>query len=284
MRTALGQRPMVAVVVVRRMRDDQVGQDLGNQRLQPADQRGIGNQRSVGKVEKMRRHSEPGRGLRRLPAAACAQAPPDRRCRRGSRRWRSRIRAPRPRRPRRRARRTCRFRCRRDARRSPAPSSCPSPEAQHRDEWHPARAPCLCELFMGRRRHQGARRPIVGLRDRLLLDALCRACSCCSPSRKASAGGTSGRWSAPSPCRRGHCPAIAAGVLGIYAFTTIPLAEAYSLIFLSPLFVTILSILVLEGKGRAVALVGGRRPASPASCSWFSRAFATSSSAIWRPP
>ncbi|MCS4242834.1 drug/metabolite transporter (DMT)-like permease [Rhizobium sp. BIGb0125] len=39
---------------------------------------------------------------------------------------------------------------------------------------------------------------------------------------------------------------LLAGILGIYAFTTIPLAEAYALIFLSPLFVTILSALVLK--------------------------------------
>ena len=45
---------------------------------------------------------------------------------------------------------------------------------------------------------------------------------------------------------------IAAGMLGIYAFTTIPLAEVYSLIFMSPLFVTILSILVL---GEMAAMV-----------------------------
>jgi drug/metabolite transporter (DMT)-like permease len=53
---------------------------------------------------------------------------------------------------------------------------------------------------------------------------------------------------------------IAAGVLGIYAFTTIPLAEAYSLIFLSPLFVTILSILVLGekvGPWRWLAIAAG---------------------------
>lgn len=39
---------------------------------------------------------------------------------------------------------------------------------------------------------------------------------------------------------------ILAGVFGIHAFTTIPLAEAYALIFLAPLFVTILSALVLK--------------------------------------
>jgi drug/metabolite transporter (DMT)-like permease len=39
---------------------------------------------------------------------------------------------------------------------------------------------------------------------------------------------------------------LGAGVLGVLAFTTIPLAEAYALIFLSPLFVTILSCLLLR--------------------------------------
>jgi S-adenosylmethionine uptake transporter len=38
---------------------------------------------------------------------------------------------------------------------------------------------------------------------------------------------------------------IAAGFLGTYAFTTIPLAEVYALIFLSPVLVTLLSIFLL---------------------------------------
>ncbi len=53
---------------------------------------------------------------------------------------------------------------------------------------------------------------------------------------------------------------IAAGMLGIYAFTTIPLAEAYFLIFMSPLFVTILSIVVLGekiGPWRFLAVIAG---------------------------
>jgi len=45
----------------------------------------------------------------------------------------------------------------------------------------------------------------------------------------------------------------AAGILGIYAFTTLPFAEAYALIFLSPSIVTILSIFILG------ELVGWRR-------------------------
>jgi drug/metabolite transporter (DMT)-like permease len=38
----------------------------------------------------------------------------------------------------------------------------------------------------------------------------------------------------------------AAGILGIYAFTTLPFAEAYALIFLSPSIATILSIFLLS--------------------------------------
>ena len=41
---------------------------------------------------------------------------------------------------------------------------------------------------------------------------------------------------------------IAAGILGVFAFTTIPLAEVYALVFLSPLFVTLLSVFVLKEK------------------------------------
>ena len=37
-----------------------------------------------------------------------------------------------------------------------------------------------------------------------------------------------------------------AGILGIYAFTTLPFAEAYALIFLSPSIATILSIFLLS--------------------------------------
>lgn len=37
-----------------------------------------------------------------------------------------------------------------------------------------------------------------------------------------------------------------AGILGVYAFTTVPMAEAYSLIFLAPFFVTLLSMLILK--------------------------------------
>ena len=39
---------------------------------------------------------------------------------------------------------------------------------------------------------------------------------------------------------------LGAGLLGIAAFTSIPFAEAYALIFLSPFFVTLLSVVVLK--------------------------------------
>jgi len=50
------------------------------------------------------------------------------------------------------------------------------------------------------------------------------------------------------------------GVLGVYAFTTIPLAEVYALIFLAPLFVTLLAVVVLKekvGPWRWAAVVAG---------------------------
>ena len=53
---------------------------------------------------------------------------------------------------------------------------------------------------------------------------------------------------------------LAAGILSVYAFTTIPLAEVYALIFLAPLFVTLLSIVVLKekvGLWRWAAVVAG---------------------------
>ncbi|MDX8477148.1 DMT family transporter [Mesorhizobium sp. VK24D] len=53
---------------------------------------------------------------------------------------------------------------------------------------------------------------------------------------------------------------IASGVLSVYAFTTIPLAEVYALIFLAPLFVTILSTVILKekvGPWRWLAVVAG---------------------------
>ncbi|KQU87532.1 hypothetical protein ASD12_08435 [Mesorhizobium sp. Root102] len=53
---------------------------------------------------------------------------------------------------------------------------------------------------------------------------------------------------------------IASGVLSVYAFTTIPLAESYALIFLAPLCVTILSTVILKekvGLWRWLAVVAG---------------------------
>lgn len=54
--------------------------------------------------------------------------------------------------------------------------------------------------------------------------------------------------------------AAAAGILSVIAFTTLPLAEVYSLIFLAPLFVTLLSIPILGeriGWRRMLAVVVG---------------------------
>ncbi|MBL8583785.1 MAG: DMT family transporter [Rhizobiaceae bacterium] len=53
---------------------------------------------------------------------------------------------------------------------------------------------------------------------------------------------------------------LVGGVLGIYAFTSIPMAEVYAIIFLSPLFVTLLSIVFLKehvGPWRWAAVVAG---------------------------
>lgn len=53
---------------------------------------------------------------------------------------------------------------------------------------------------------------------------------------------------------------MAASVLSVLAFTTIPLAEVYALIFLAPLFVTLMSILFLKeqvGPWRWFAIVAG---------------------------
>ncbi len=53
---------------------------------------------------------------------------------------------------------------------------------------------------------------------------------------------------------------VLSGFCGVYAFTTIPLAEAYALIFLSPLFITVLSVFILKeevGAWRWFAVVAG---------------------------
>lgn len=55
-------------------------------------------------------------------------------------------------------------------------------------------------------------------------------------------------WRTPYPLAvhgRAIC-GVVASLCGVYAFTTIPLAHAYALVFLSPLFVTIMSALVLK--------------------------------------
>lgn len=53
---------------------------------------------------------------------------------------------------------------------------------------------------------------------------------------------------------------MASGLLSVYAFTTIPLAEVYALVFLAPLCVTILSTVILKekvGPWRWLAVVAG---------------------------
>jgi drug/metabolite transporter (DMT)-like permease len=55
-----------------------------------------------------------------------------------------------------------------------------------------------------------------------------------------------GRMKRPWAVQARALSGITAGVLGVYAFTTIPLAEAYALIFVAPFFVTLLSIFVLK--------------------------------------
>ncbi|MBZ9849031.1 DMT family transporter [Mesorhizobium sp. CA14] len=53
---------------------------------------------------------------------------------------------------------------------------------------------------------------------------------------------------------------IASGVLSVYAFTTIPLAEVYALLFLAPLLVTVLSTVILKeevGPWRWLAVIAG---------------------------
>jgi len=53
---------------------------------------------------------------------------------------------------------------------------------------------------------------------------------------------------------------LLAGVCSIYAFTTIPLADVYALLFLAPLFVTLMSIIFLKeqvGPWRWAAVIAG---------------------------
>ena len=68
------------------------------------------------------------------------------------------------------------------------------------------------------------------------------------------------RMSRPWAVQARALSGIAAGVLGTYAFTTIPLAEAYALFFVAPLFVTILAGVLLDeriGPWRAFAVIAG---------------------------
>jgi len=53
---------------------------------------------------------------------------------------------------------------------------------------------------------------------------------------------------------------LVGGILGVFAFTTVPLAEVYALIFMAPLFVTLLSIVFLKeqvGPWRWFAVLAG---------------------------
>lgn len=56
------------------------------------------------------------------------------------------------------------------------------------------------------------------------------------------------------------CTGVMSGAFSVLAFTTIPFAEAYALIFLSPFFVTLMSVIVLKeqvGVWRWTSLVAG---------------------------
>ena len=68
------------------------------------------------------------------------------------------------------------------------------------------------------------------------------------------------RMSHPLPVQARAVIGLVAGMIGVYAFTTIPLAEVYALAFLSPLFVTILSMVFLKeqiGPWRWAAVIIG---------------------------
>ena len=69
-------------------------------------------------------------------------------------------------------------------------------------------------------------------------------------------------WRMKRPCavQARAISGAAASMLGVVAFTTIPLAEVYALVFLAPLFVTLLSLFVLKehvGPWRWFAVVAG---------------------------
>ena len=68
------------------------------------------------------------------------------------------------------------------------------------------------------------------------------------------------RMNHPLPVQARAVIGLVAGMIGVYAFTTIPLAEVYALAFLSPLFVTILSMVFLKeqiGPWRWAAVIIG---------------------------
>ena len=116
------------------------------------------------------------------------------------------------------------------------------------------RAGGLRDLLVRGRLHQGAGREALDLRDRLLLDALRRLLPAVRASRGRSGGGTSCGCSGRGWCRHAPLSGLGAGLLGIAAFTSIPFAEAYALIFLSPFFVTLLSVVVLKEAVERLAL------------------------------
>lgn len=68
------------------------------------------------------------------------------------------------------------------------------------------------------------------------------------------------RMQRPWPVNARAILGVAAGMLSIYAFTSIPLAEVYALIFLAPLMVTVLSTILLKeqvGIWRWSAVIAG---------------------------
>nr|WP_246693484.1 MULTISPECIES: DMT family transporter [unclassified Mesorhizobium] len=125
-----------------------------------------------------------------------------------------------------------------------------------RAERNPARPDRLCKLFVQRCRYQEPGRPIHGVRDRLLLAGCFLFFSRPASERWRDFWRTKRPWAVQARAWAG----IASGVLSVYAFTTIPLAEAYALIFLAPHCVTILSTVILKekvGPWRWLAVVAG---------------------------
>lgn len=120
-----GQRAVVAVIVVRRMGDDQVGQCLFDQRLQCADESGVGDKAAIWKNRG--NAASRGGGPQRPwpPRGGYGQARPDRRRRPWRHRWRLRIPVLCLNWPKQQARRTCKSRYRPDVRQAPVSSSHP---------------------------------------------------------------------------------------------------------------------------------------------------------------